>query len=126
MDSVRNNLKGKQVRITDEEGCNFVGMVEYVDQQRGKIGVNGVTERNEGSGKKSVQLFYKSDIKRIFVFDDSQSVFASSSANTKTIPEAKHITMPGGSEYRGTKHKISSQILSTTSTSDESSVSSGI
>ena len=126
MDSVRNNLKGKQVRITDEEGCNFVGMVEYVDQQRGKIGVNGVTEGNEGSGKKSVQLFYKSDIKRIFVFDDSQSVFASSSANTKTIPEAKHITMPGGSEYRGTKHKISSQILSTTSTSDESSVSSGI
>ena len=42
MDSVRNNLKGKQVRITDEEGCNFVGMVEYVDQQRGKIGVNGL------------------------------------------------------------------------------------
>ena len=125
MDSVRNNLKGKQVRITDEEGCNFVGMVEYVDQQRGKIGVNGAIEGHEGSGK-SVQLFYKSDVKRIFVFDETQSVFASSSANIKSMPEPKHITMPGGSEYRGTEHKISSQIMPTTRSSDESSVSSGL
>ena len=102
MESLRNNVKGKRVRITDEEGCNFVGIVEYVDHQRGKIGVNGNIEGIENSGK-SMQLFFKSDLKRIVIFDDTQSVFASSAPNIKSMPESTHGAIPSGSEYRGIK-----------------------
>ena len=120
MESLRNNVKGKRVRITDEEGCNFVGIVEYVDHQRGKIGVNGNIEGIENSGK-SMQLFFKPDIKRIVVFDDTQSVFASCAPNIKSMAESKHGAMPSGSEYKGIKYKTVSLLPS-----DDSSISSGL
>ena len=40
----RDDIKGKRVRVTDDSGCKFVGVVENVDYQRGKLGVTGTVE----------------------------------------------------------------------------------
>ena len=48
--------------------------VDYVDCQRGKLGVTGAVE---GHGTvKSLQIFFRSDIKKIVVFDENPAVFA--------------------------------------------------
>ena len=77
------DIKGKRVRVTDFSGCKFVGNVEYVDYQRGKLGVSGTVENSQGAVK-SLQIFFRSDITEIVVFD---------------------VLMPSGSEYRGGKYR---------------------
>ena len=84
MDSLKKaDIKGKRVRVTDFSGCKFVGNVEYVDYQRGKLGVSGTVENSQGAVK-SLQIFFRSDITEIVVFD---------------------VLMPSGSEYRGGKYR---------------------
>ena len=76
MDSLKkSDVKGKRVRVTDDSGCRYVGTVEYVDYQRGKLGITGAVEGSQGT-KKSLQIFFRSDIKKIVVFDDNPTVFA--------------------------------------------------
>ena len=75
MDSLaKADIKGKRVRVTDGSGCSFVGTIDCVDCQRGKL---RVTWAVEGHGTvKSLQIFFRSDIKKIFMFDDNPAVFA--------------------------------------------------
>ena len=91
MDSLaKADIKGKRVRVTDDSGCRFVGTVDYVDCQRGKLGVTGAVE---GHGTvKSLQIFFRSDIKKIVVFDDNPAVFAQipSPAPTPSSLPKKH------------------------------------
>ena len=56
MDSLKKlDVKGKRVRVTDDSGCRYVGTVEYVDYQRGKLGITGAVEGSQGT-KKSLQM----------------------------------------------------------------------
>ena len=104
------DIKGKRVRVTDFSGCKFVGNVEYVDYQRGKLGVSGTVENSQGAVK-SLQIFFRSDITKIVVFDDSPVVFAQiPAADRVKATEAKsdspnYVLMPSGSEYRGGKYR---------------------
>ena len=103
------DIKGKRVRVTDFSGCKFVGNVEYVDYQRGKLGVSGTVENSQGAVK-SLQIFFRSDITKIVVLDDSPVVFAQiPAADRVKATEAKsdspsYVLMPSGSEYRGGKY----------------------
>ena len=104
------DIKGKRVRVTDFSGCKFVGNVEYVDYQRGKLGVSGTVENSQGA-LKSLQIFFRADITKIVVFDDSPVVFAQiPAADRVKATEAKsdspsYVLMPSGSEYRGGKYR---------------------
>ena len=104
------DIKGKRVRVTDFSGCKFVGNVEYVDYQRGKLGVSGTVENSQGAVK-SLQIFFRSDITKIVVLDDSPVVFAQiPAADRVKATEAKsdspsYVLMPSGSEYRGGKYR---------------------
>ena len=70
----RADIKGKRVRVTDDSGCKFVGVVENVDYQRGKLGVTGTVEGY--NSWKSLKMFYRSDIKKIVVFYNTPAVYA--------------------------------------------------
>ena len=111
MDSLKKaDIKGKRVRVTDFSGCKFVGNVEYVDYQRGKLGVSGTVENSQGAVK-SLQIFFRADITEVVVFDDSPVVFAQiPAADRVKATEAKsdspsYVLMPSGSEYRWGKYR---------------------
>jgi len=61
--------------VKDDSDCRYVGTVEYVDYLRGKLGSTGAVEGNQGT-KNSLQIFFRSNIKKIVVFDDNATVFA--------------------------------------------------
>eukprot|EP00092_Neocalanus_flemingeri_P003626 GFUD01003893.1.p1 GENE.GFUD01003893.1~~GFUD01003893.1.p1 ORF type:complete len:558 (-),score=213.06 GFUD01003893.1:414-2087(-) len=133
MDSLkRADIKGRRVRVTDDSGCKFVGSVEYVDYQRGKMGVTGAVE---GYSKgKSLQIFFRSDIRKIVVFEDTPAVFAQMPStidvskrmsaphiNKQTnITKPSYVLVPGGAEYRGGKHRPLATLGSAGETSDSS------
>jgi len=121
MDSLKkSDVKGKRVRVTDDSGCKYVGTVEYVDYQRGKLGITGAVEGSQGT-KKSLQIFFRSDIKKIVVFDDNPTVFAQvptqSSTSKATVaasikqPSPTYLLMPAGAEYRGGKYKTTTRMV---------------
>jgi len=122
MDSLKkSDVKGKRVRVTDDSGCRYVGTVEYVDYQRGKLGITGAVEGSQGT-KKSLQIFFRSDIKKIVVFDDNPTVFAqiptqpsmpknTIAANTKQPTSPSYLLMPAGAEYRGGKYKTTTRMV---------------
>jgi len=133
MDSLgKADIKGKRVRVTDDSGCKFVGTVDYADYQRGKLGVTGAVEGH--GGVKSLQIFFRSDIKKIVVFDDKPAVFAqipspaptpsasslpkrSSAHNTNkqtNTSQPSYVLMPGGAEYRGGKYKAGARMVQDT------------
>lgn len=131
MDSLKKaDIKGKRVRVTDDSGCKFVGTVDYVDYQRGKLGVTGAVEGH--TTVKSLQIFFRSDIKKIVVFDDNPAVFAQipvpaptpSSLPKKTsahnpnkqtnTSQPSYVLMPGGAEYRGGKYKAGARMVQDT------------
>jgi len=124
MDSLRKaDVKGKRVRVTDDFGCKFVGIVDYVDYQRGKLGVTGAVEGQQKG--KSLQIFFRSDIKKIVVFDDSPAVFAqipttfkppsttsAHNPNKQTNrTQPSYVLMPGGAEYRGGKYATTTRMV---------------
>ena len=77
--------------MTDFSGCKFVG--------------------NSQGALKSLQIFFRADITKIVVFDDSPVVFAQiPAADRVKATEAKsdspsYVLMPSGSEYRGGKYR---------------------
>jgi len=136
MDSLKKaDVKGKRVRVTDDSGCKYVGTVEYVDYQRGKLGITGAVEGSQGT-KRSLQIFFRSDIKKIVVFDDNPTVFAqipsqpsrpktTAASNSKQPTSPSYLLMPAGAEYRGGKYKTTTRMVqhnmgSTGETSDSS------
>jgi len=121
MDSLKKlDVKGKRVRVTDDSSCRYVGTVEYVDYLRGKLGITGAVEGSQGT--KSLQIFFRSDIKKIVVFDDNPTVFdqiptqpsmlkTTIAANIKQPSSPSYLLMPAGAEYRGGKYKITTRIV---------------
>lgn len=121
MDSLKKaDVKGKRVRVSDDSGCKFVGTVEYVDYQKGKLGITGTVEGSEGNAK-SLQIFFRTDIKKIVVFDDNPAVYAkipsiscrseTTDVTSKQPISSSNVLMPSGSEYRGGKYKNTTRKL---------------
>ena len=40
----KSEVRGKRLRVMDDSSCKYVGTVEYIDYQRGKLDITGAVE----------------------------------------------------------------------------------